>query len=115
MKLTIGIVLLIIGLVTSSWAQVPPPECAKTVRIHGSFPKGPFKTLPGESYKRSPTVKFLVQDDGTVSDVSIFRSSGVADIDRQVLDAVAKWTYKPRPSRCPMIENQLTVVIHWGE
>jgi TonB family protein len=35
-------------------------------------------------------VKFLIQDDGTVSDASITHSSGVADIDEKILDAVAK-------------------------
>jgi TonB family protein len=115
MKPNIGVVVLTIGLVATSWGQPSPSECMKIVRIRGSFPKGPFKTLPGESYKRSPTVKFLVQEDGTVSDASITHSSGVADIDKKILDAVAKWKYKPRHSGCAVIENEMTATIHWGE
>jgi TonB family protein len=115
MKLTIGVVLLTLALIATSWGQAPPSQCTKTVRIHGSFPKGPFRTLPGESYKRPPTVKFLIQDDGTVSDVSITHSSGVADIDKKILDEVAKWKYKPRPSGCKVIENEMTATIHWDE
>jgi len=96
-------------------AQAVPPECAKVARVQDSSPKGPFKTLPTESYKRSPSVKFLIQQDGSVSDSSITRSSGVADLDRKVLESVSQWKYKPRPTGCGVIENQMTVIIHWGE
>ncbi len=61
------------------------------IRVHGSFPKGPFKFLPKESYKRSPLIKYQIQEGGTVSDAILTRSSGVADIDKKVLDAVARW------------------------
>lgn len=92
-----------------------PPECTKVTRVHGSFPKGPFKVLPAESYKNSPTVKFLIQEDGSVSDVRVTRSSGVADIDKKVRESVSQWKYKGRPSGCGLIENEGTVIIHWGE
>ena len=120
MKPTIGVALLTLGLVTNCWSQDSqkrslPPECTKIIRVHGSFPNGPFRTLPGESYKRSPTVKFLVQEDGTVSSVGTTRSSGVADIDKKILGVVARWRYKPRPSGCEVIENEMTVTIYWGE
>jgi len=119
MKPNIGIVLLTLSLVSTCRSQDSqkkslPPECTKTIRVHGSFLKGPFKTLPDESYKRSPTVKYLIQEDGTVSNASITRSSGVADVDRKVLDAIAQWKYKPRPSGCGVIETEMTVTIHWG-
>lgn len=104
-------------LLTAAMAQqnAVPPECTKVTRVHGSFPKGPFKILPTESYKSSPSVRFLVQEDGSVSDVSITRSSGVADIDKKVLESVSQWKYKARPSGCGVVENQIAVVIHWGE
>jgi TonB family protein len=119
MKPNIGVVLLTLGLVTTCCSQDSEkkslsPECATTIRVHGSFPKGPFKTLPGESFKRSPTYKYLIQEDGTVSNATITRSSGVADIDKKMLDAFAKWKYKPRPSGCGVIETEGTITIHWG-
>jgi TonB family protein len=120
MKPSISVILVALGLATACWGQDSrknnlPPECAKIIRIHGSFPKGPFKTLLGETYKRSPTVKFLIQENGAVSNSTITRSTGVADIDKKFLDAVAKWKYKPRPSGCGVIENEMTVTIDWGE
>ena len=113
-------VVLSLSLVTTCCSQDSPkkslpPECAKAIPIHDSFPKGPFKTLPGESYKRSPTVKFLIQEDGTVSDTTIVRGSGVAEIDKKILDAIAKWKYRPRPSGCGVIENEVTLTIHLEE
>ena len=92
-----------------------PPECTRVTRVNGSFPTRPFKTLPTESYKGSPTVKFLIQESGSVSEVRINRSSGVADIDKKVIESVSQWKYKPRPTGCGNIENQMTVTIHWGE
>jgi TonB family protein len=120
MKPAIGVMLLTLALVTTCWSQDsqkknPPPECTKPIPVRDSFPKGPFKILPGESYKHSPTVKFLIQEDGTISNAAITRSSGVADIDKKILDAVARWKYKPRASGCGVIENEMTVTIHWGE
>ena len=66
-----------------------PPECPRVTRVNGSFPTGPFKRLPTESYKGSPTVKLLTQESGSVSEVRINRSSGVADIDKKVIESVS--------------------------
>jgi hypothetical protein len=38
----------------------------------------------------------------------------VADLDTKVLEAVSQWKYKLRPAGCGVIENQMTVIIHWG-
>lgn len=119
MKPNIAVVLLAVALPTFCRSQDSQqksvlPECTKAVRVRGSFPNGPFKTLPNESYKRAPTVKFLIQEDGTVSNVTITRSSGLADMDKKILDAIAGWKYKPRPAACGVIETEMTVTIHWG-
>ena len=116
MKLRIAVVLLTVGMWSACWGQDPqkkkvPPACTKMIRLHGTFPIGPFKFLPKESYKDSPLIKYQVQEDGTVSDVILTRSSGVADIDKKVLDAVARWKYKPRPVGCGVIETKMSVTI----
>lgn len=89
------------------------PECTKTTRVHGSFPKGPFKTQPNESYKWSPIVKYEIQEDGTVSNARVTRKSGVADIDKKFLEAVSHWRYKPRPKGCGVIGTEMSVTIDW--
>jgi TonB family protein len=94
--------------------QLVTPECTKTIRLRGSFPNGPFKTLPNEAYKRSPTLKYLIQEDGAVSDAAITRGSGVADMDKKILDAIAQWKYEPRPAGCGVIETETTVTVHRG-
>ena len=90
------------------------PECAKTIRVQGSFPSGPFKTLPHESYKRSPVIKYQIQEDGSVSNTTITRSSGVADIDKKFLDAISRSKYKPRPAGCGVIKPEMSVIIDWA-
>ena len=114
MKAKAAVVLLTLGLGSTCWAQDAekksvPAECTRTIRVHGSVPKGPFKFLPKESYKRSPLIKYQIQEGGTVSNATITRSSGVADIDKKVLDAVARWKYKPRPVGCGVIETEMSL------
>jgi TonB family protein len=116
MKLNIGVALLTLCLGAICWSQDShkkslPPECTKTIRVHGSFPKGPFKLLPKETYKGGPLIKYQVQEDGTVSDATLTRSSGVADIDKKVLDAIVRWKFKPRPVGCGVIDTDMFATI----
>jgi TonB family protein len=118
MKPRIPAVLLTLGLGSACWGQQAqkkdvPSECTKVVRVSGTFPKGPFTLLPTESYKGSPLIKYQIQD-GRVSDAKIARGSGVADIDKKVLNAVARWKYKPRPVGCGIIETEMSVTIDWA-
>jgi TonB family protein len=120
MKSSIAVVLLAFCLgklcrAQDSQKKLVKTECTKVVRVHGSFPKGPFKPFPDESYKHSPTVKYVIEEDGTVSHASITRASGVADFDKKVLDAIAQWKYKRRPAGCGIVETEMTVTIHWGD
>jgi TonB family protein len=119
MKPTIAVVLLALSLGSACWGQDTqkksvPSECTKTIQIHGSFPKGPFKFRPKESYKRSPLIKYRIQEDGTVSNAIVTRSSGVADIDKKILNAATHWKYKPRPAGCGVIDTEMSVTIDWA-
>lgn len=92
-----------------------PARCAVTQREHSPLPKPsdhPFKYKRGDVYKRPPVVKFQVNENGTVSNVKIVRSSGGGDIDRLVLDSISTWKYKTRPG-CGIVYNEMTVLIDW--
>jgi TonB family protein len=120
MKPQISVVLLTIILGCACWGQEAqkksvPPESAKAIRVRGPIPNGPFEFLPKESYKGSPLIKFQIQEEGKVSGALISRSSGVADIDKKVLDAVARWRYKPRPAGCGAIDTEVSVTIDFAE
>jgi TonB family protein len=119
MKPKLALVLCSLGFATACWSQDAqrksvPDSCTKAIPIHGAFPKGPFKTLADESYRRSPKVKYQIEEDGTVTNAALARSSGVIDIDKKVVDAIAHWKYKPRPKGCGQIETSMTVTIDWA-
>jgi TonB family protein len=86
--------------------------CVAPAREHGAIPTGPFKFLPKESYKHAPVVSFQIHEDGSVTDAKIVRSSGVRDIDKKLLEAVANWKYKPNPG-CGVVSTEMTVTIDW--
>jgi TonB family protein len=116
MRPKIEVVLLTIGLWSACWGQDAqkknvPAECKKAIRLHGTFPDGPFKFLPKESYKGGPLIKYQVQENGTVSNATLARSSGVADIDKKALDAIAHWKYRPRLVGCGVIDTEMYVTI----
>jgi TonB family protein len=116
MKPNFAVVLLTLGLASTCWSKIAqkksaPPECTKIIRVHGSVPKGPFKALPGESYKQAPVIKFEIQEDGTVSNTTVTRGSGVAYIDMKILAPVSRWKFKPWPAGCGVIETEMSVDI----
>jgi len=120
MKLQISIVLLAIVLGSACSDQEAQKKrmllkCEEMIRVRGSDLNGPFKFLPTEVYKGLPVVKFQIEEDGTVSGALVGRSSGVADIDRKVLDSVARWRYKPRPIGCRVMDVEMGVVIDFGD
>jgi TonB family protein len=119
MEPKLALAVLSLGFVTACWSQNAPrnsvpDSCTKVARIQGTFPKGPFKTLANESYKRSPLVRYQIEEDGTVTNVALARSSGVSDIDKKVVEAIAHWKYKTRPKGCGQIETSMTVTIDWS-
>ena len=74
------------------------------------MPKKPYKFLPGESYKSALRMKFQVNEDGTVSNARIVRSTGVRDIDEKMVCAVSGWRYKPMAG-CGVGDSEMTVII----
>jgi TonB family protein len=113
----LGIFLFMLGAVVicsgqTAQASKVPSRCIPRVWKRKPFPKGPFNFLPNESYKRSPIVKFQINEDGTVSNTKVTRRSGVADIDKKVAEAIAGWRYAPRPG-CPVIESEMSMTIDW--
>jgi len=87
-----------------------PPECAKTFWAHTEWPKS-LKIPHSRAYQGPPTLKFQIPEDGSITNVSIMRSSGVSDFDQQILQAFAKWKYQPRPAGCGIIETTMALTI----
>lgn len=87
-----------------------------TASVKGMGPsptlKGPFQFGPAESYKGSPIIKFMVREDGAVFNVRLIRSSGVAEIDKELVKNYSKWKFKAQPGR-PVVESEVSVTIDW--
>lgn len=92
-------------------AQKVSPECKNRSLKKKLLGSPQFKFLPGESYKAAPTVKFQINEDGSVSNVTLTRSSGVKGIDKWVIKEVSGWKYTPVLG-C-IIETNMTLVIDW--
>jgi len=56
-----------------------------------------FHFEKGERYRHSAYVSFKVDENGSVSQPSVVRSTGVKDVDNYLLKAVKGWKYKPAP------------------
>jgi TonB family protein len=59
-------------------------------------------------------VTYQIEEDGTVTNAALIRSSGVADIDNAVVHAIGHWKYKPRPKGCGLIETEMSATIDWA-
>lgn len=86
--------------------------CGMLQRDEGGLSFKPFKILPGEIFKGSPVIKFEIGEEGTLSNIRLTRSSGVKDVDNQVLAAVRDWKYKPQPG-CRTVDSEVSGIVDW--
>jgi TonB family protein len=108
MALRVLVLLVLSSLKGVVWAQDAPnkglsPECTKTIRVRTPSPLDPFKFGQDGKYRGAPIIKYQIQEDGSVADVALTRSSGIGEIDRKYLGAIAKWKFKPRSAGCGAI------------
>lgn len=101
------------GIVTVCYGQTrearkPPSDCKVILVKQGTL----LKSLHGESYKRSPLLKFDINEDGTTTNVRIIRGSGVSEVDRKLAAVLRNSKYKPRPG-CGIVKSGMTVDIDW--
>jgi TonB family protein len=60
-----------------------------------------------------PTVSYVVNEDGAVTNVKIMKSTGSAKVDTGLIKSVQSWKYKPQPG-CT-VETSMAVVIDIGQ
>jgi len=91
------------------------PECASASAEAQRLPNLAGRSvnrLPGESFRHSPVIAFEIKEDGSISNLRLVRSSGIKDLDKKTMAAVAVWKYKPRPG-CGLIESEMTVTVEF--
>jgi TonB family protein len=99
----------------ASFAQTPAPKDA------GQEPcKVPAQRVKPTTHdnvdlskkKRNPIVRFLIAKDGSVSQVSLRRSSGNKEIDKAVVEAAKAYVFDPLPPGCvAVIEVTNTIML----
>jgi hypothetical protein len=71
--------------------------------LQGKWHALSLKSIPPQSgYKRAPAVSFIIQEDGTVTDVKLIRRSGSSKVDKDVVEQTALNRYNRRPG-CPQL------------
>ena len=81
-------------------------RCALTIASHGSPISGPIRPRPGEELKTTPVISREVMESGEIRNPIVSRSSGVADIDNDVLSNIRNLKYLQRPPGCDIIQSQ---------
>jgi len=77
-------------------AALPPPPSQGTEADYLRNPKPPYPQLAREKgYEGDVYLKVLVLHDGTVGDISIYKSSGYEVLDMAALSAVREWLFVP--------------------
>jgi TonB family protein len=73
----------------------------------------PFQFVPKEMdfrrLNRSPKVAYVVNEDGSVSNVKILKGTGSLKVDAGLVKSIQAWKYKPQPG-CT-VETSMVVVI----
>jgi len=119
MRIYILVLVALLVFSTRGAAQVKPqetslPKRCNPKRLPNESPQtaNSEKLDPSEFYKRPPVIRFQIEPDGSVSDVTLIRSSGSTGIDRYALRSVQHWKYNDRPG-CPVIESKMAVLLDW--
>ena len=107
--------LAVLILASAPKSQTAPPGNAhcKPVLIHSNTNSPDIHAMADvqfKGYKRSPIVKFAVDEQGTVHNAKVKRSSGSATADDYALSWVRHLKYKPLPG-CGTLESQAMVII----
>ncbi len=72
-----------------------------------------FTMNPAAHYE-TPVVRYDILRDGTVARVTLLRGTGVKGFDRQLIQSVAGWEYKPRPAGCGVVSSEMEVELSFA-
>ena len=72
-----------------------------------------LKHVSLNGYKQAPAVSFIIQEDGSVTDVKLIKSSGSPTVDRSIVSGTALTRYNKRPG-CGALEVKTFMNIDFG-
>ncbi len=103
-------------------AQAPSNESGATKQVcqlvSANPPDfNPFQFVPKVAdftrLNRRPKVSFVVNEDGSVSNVKVLKGTGSPKVDAGLVKSIQAWKYKPQPG-CT-VETSMAVVIDIGQ
>lgn len=119
-KVTTLVVLFLVAGVLMAQAPGGESGAAKQVcqLVSGNPPDfNPFQFVPKVAdftkLNRRPKVSFVVNEDGSVGNVKVLKSTGSPKVDAGLVKSIQAWKYKPQPG-CT-VEISMAVVIDIGQ
>lgn len=64
-----------------------------------------------KGFKSSPKISYVIELDGSVTNVKVVKSSGSKAVDEAVLDGVKKSSYRPLNPGCGPVNSSATIII----
>ena len=104
----LGLSLVLITMSGASAQNQPDKSRCAAIPVRRFKPKLPTD-LTG--VKSAPTIKYMIEMDGSVSHVTLERSSGSKSLDDAALDAARKSSYRPLKKGCGPQESVLTFTL----
>ena len=87
-----------------------PPSLSKPENCRDAYPF--FARLLG--HEGTTELAFTVAADGTVSGITVAKSSGYDGLDDAAKDCVAKWHYRPAIKDNALVDAPMTVKVDWN-
>ena len=96
MRVILILSLVAAGLITCQFAQADPPAHKKAMAVHAPKPQIPLVAIR-EGMRGHGYFQFHIRADGTVSSVSVLKSTGHQILDDATVAALLKWRFVPGP------------------
>jgi TonB family protein len=116
---TVAVLFLLAGLLM---AQAPSGDRGATKQVCQLISENPpnfnpYQFVPKVAdftrLNRRPKVSFVVNEDGSVSNVKVLKGTGSLKVDAGLVKSIQAWKYKPQPG-CT-VETSMAVVIDIGQ
>ncbi len=121
MNIKLTTLTLLCGIAGALMAQTPSGDRGATKQVCRLVPANPPgfhlyqfvpKVVDFTKLNRFPKVAYVVNEDGSVSEVKILKGTGSPKVDAGLVKSIRAWRYKPQPG-CTF-EMSMTIILDIG-